>query len=133
MLFLSQAAIQSVPTEDAGDAAGLFNAMRNLGGSFALAGIAIIQDQRFWFHSRRLEETLHANAQDVQGYVASLTNQLGSEPAALRLIAQQLQREALVMTYNDIFWIMGLGALFIVPLALFLRPLPKGAAPSSMH
>src|SRR3546814_4657053 len=47
-LFLNQAAIASVPREDAGDAAGLFNAVRNLGGSLALAGIAPTQDQRSW-------------------------------------------------------------------------------------
>lgn len=42
MLFLNQAAISSVPPEQAGDAAGLFSAARNLGGSFALAGIATV-------------------------------------------------------------------------------------------
>jgi DHA2 family multidrug resistance protein len=133
MLFLSQAAIMSVPKEDAGDAAGLFNAMRNLGGSLALAGIAIIQDQRLWFHSRRIEETLNANSVDVQTYVAGLTHQLGDLPTALRLIGQQVQLQALVMTYNDIFWVMGAGTLLVLPLVLFLRPLPKDASPAAMH
>jgi hypothetical protein len=31
MLFLSQACVRSVPREDAGDASGLFNSVRNLG------------------------------------------------------------------------------------------------------
>jgi DHA2 family multidrug resistance protein len=133
MLFLSQAVVRSVPPEDAGDASGLFNAVRNLGGSFALAGISILQDQRMWFHSRRLEETLNANSPAVQDYVTGLSQQLGGTPTAMRLIGQQIQGQALVMTYNDIFWIMGMGTLVVLPLVLFLRPLPKDAAPAAMH
>jgi DHA2 family multidrug resistance protein len=124
MLFLSQAVVRSVPREDAGDASGLFNAVRNLGGSLALAGISIIQDQRVWLHSRRLEESLSANSIAVQDYVR--VNGIGH-------LAQQIQVEALVMTYNDIFWIMGLGTLVVLPLILFLRPLPKDAAPAAAH
>lgn len=133
MLFLSQAAIRSVPPADAGDASGLFNAMRNLGGSFALAGISIIQDTRMYFHARRIEETLNANAVSVQDYVGGLARQFGGTPTALRVIGQQVQAQALVMTYNDIFWIMGMGTFAVLPLVLFLRPLPKDAAPAATH
>lgn len=131
-LFLNQAAIASVAPEDAGDASGLFNAVRNLGGSLSLAGIATVQDQRVWFHSRRLEETLNANSDQVQSYVASLTNSLGSHDAAMRTIGNTIQQQALVMTFNDIFWILGVGILCVIPLVLFLRPLPKGQA-VAMH
>ena len=134
MLFLSQAVVRSVPREDAGDASGLFNSVRNLGGSLALAGISILQEQRMWLHSRRMEESLNANSQAVQSYIAGSARSLGGEPAALRLLSQQIQGEALVMTYNDIFWIMGMGALAVLPLVLFLRPFPKDAAPAAaMH
>jgi DHA2 family multidrug resistance protein len=130
MLFLSQAVVRSVPREDAGDASGLFNAVRNLGGSLALAGISIVQDQRLWFHSRRLEESMHANSVAVQDYVHSL----GGGTAAMLKVEQQIQGQALVMTYNDIFWMMGLGTMVVLPLVLFLRPFPKDAAPAAaMH
>lgn len=133
MLFLSQAVVRSVPAADAGDASGLFNAVRNLGGSFALAGISILQEQRLWLHSRRMEETLNANSPMVQDYVGGLSQSLGSASAALGMIAQQVQAQALVMAYNDIFWIMAVGTLIVLPLVLFLRPLPKDAAPAAMH
>ena len=133
MLFLSQAVVRSVPPEDAGDASGLFNAARNLGGSFSLAGISILQDQRMTFHSRRLEETLNANSQAVQDYVSGLGAAVGDQTVGLRLLAGQIQGQALTMTYNDIFWIMGIGTLAVLPLVLFLRPLPKGAGPAMVH
>ncbi|MFT3978740.1 MAG: DHA2 family efflux MFS transporter permease subunit [Sphingomonas bacterium] len=131
-LFLNQSAIASVPASDAGDAAGLFNAVRNLGGSFALAGIATIQDQRLWLHSRRMEESMTANSVDVQDYLAGLGHALGSPDAALRTLAGTIQRDGLVMTFNDIFWMLGVGILLVIPLVLFLRPLPKGQ-PLAMH
>lgn len=127
MMFLNQAAIRSVPPEQAGDASGLYNSARNLGGSFALAGIAIIQDQRLWLHSRRMEESLSANSLTVQDYVASQ----GS--GALRTIEATIQSQALTMTYADMFWIMSVGIIFVIPLAFFLRPLPKNAPLATGH
>ncbi len=129
MLFLSQAVVRSVPREDAGDASGLFNAVRNLGGSLALAGISIVQDQRLWMHSRRLEETLNANSQGIQAYARAF----GGSRAAAGQLEQVIQGQALVMTFNDIFWIMGVGTLIVLPLILFLKPLPKDAAPAAVH
>ena len=128
-MFLSQAVVQSVPREDAGDASGLFNATRNLGGSLALAGISILQDQRLWLHERRLEDTLNANSYQVQHYVA--TN--GGMTVAPQQLERIISTQAYVMTYNDIFWLMGMGTLAVLPLVLFLRPLPKNAKPAAMH
>jgi len=131
-LFLNQAAIASVPPEEAGDAAGLFNAARNLGGSFALAGIATIQDQRAWLHSRRLEETLNANSVGLQDYLTGLGHLIGGPDAALRTLGNLIQREALVMTFNDIFFLLFSGILIVLPLVFLLRPLPTGQA-IAMH
>lgn len=132
MLFLNQAAIASVSPDDAGDAAGLFNAARNIGGSFALAGIATLQDQRSWLHSRRLEEALSANTPAVQEHLSGMAQALGSSEAAFRVLAGSIQQQALVMAFNDIFWILAMGILAVVPLVLFLRPLPKGMS-MAMH
>ena len=127
MLFLNQAAIQSVSREYASDAAGLFSAARNLGGSFALAGISILQDQRFWFHSRRLEETLNANAQRVQDYVHA-----NGEMSYAKL-ESVIQTQALTMTYIDLFWILSVGITCVIPLVFFLRPLARNAPISTGH
>ena len=86
-----------------------------------------------FFHSRRMEETLDANSVAVQDHIAGLSQQLGGTPTALRVVAQQIQGQALVMTYNDIFWIMGIGTLAVLPLVLFLKPLPKDAEPAMVH
>ena len=133
MMFMNQAAIRSVPREEAGDAAGLYNAARNLGGSLALAGIAVIQDQRMWLHSRRIEEGLTANAPDVQAYIAGQTQVLGTSEAAIRALGNTIQQQALTMTYADLFFLLTVGILCVMPLVLFLRPLPKNAAMAAAH
>jgi len=126
MFFLNQAVVSSVTAEDAGDAAGLVNAMRNLGGSLALASLSVIQDQRVWYHSRRLEETLNANSPAVQDYIAGTAHMLGGQSAALQNLGQQIQIQSLVFTYDDIFWLLTLVTILVIPLIFFLRPLSQG-------
>jgi DHA2 family multidrug resistance protein len=133
MMFMNQAAIRSVPPEQAGDAAGLYNAARNLGGSFALAGIAVIQDQRLWLHSRRLEESLSANSVAVQDYMSSQSRLLGGQATAYQSLGNTIQIQALTMTYADLFFILAVGIAIVTPLVLFLRPLPKHAKPVAAH
>jgi len=132
MLYLNQATVAAVTKEDAGDASGIFNAARNLGGSFALAALATIQDQRIWLHSRRMEEAMAANDWGVQDYLSGLAHSFGSMEAAYRMLGGTIQQQAFVMTYNDIFWGMGVITLLTVPLVLFLRPLPKNLS-MAMH
>ena len=132
-MFLNQAAIASAPREYAGDAAGLFNAARNIGGSLALAGIATVQDQRLWLHSRRIEESLPANSAAVQDYIGDLAHSLGGQGEAMRALGGTILRQALVMTYNDMFWLLAVGTMLVTPLALMLRPLPKGVRAASAH
>lgn len=133
MMFLSQAAIQSVSKEFAADASGLFNAARNMGGSLALAGVAVVQDQRLWFHSRRLEETLNANRGGVQEYLSVQSHALGGMPQALQSLNGTIQVQALTMTYIDLFWILSVGICCVIPLVLFLRPLDRNAKLEAGH
>ncbi|AMP69391.1 MDR family MFS transporter [Ralstonia solanacearum] len=133
MMFLNQAAIRSVPPSQASDASGLYNALRNLGGSIALACVASLQEQRLWLHSRRIEDTLPANAAAVQDYVADQVHLLGSQTAALLSMEQTIQVQALTMAYADLFWLLTMAILLVVPLVVFLRPLPTNAGPVAAH
>jgi DHA2 family multidrug resistance protein len=131
MIFLNQAAIQSVGPEQASDAAGLFNAARNLGGSLALAAISVVQDQRLWFHGRRIEETLRANSDNVQAYMGAQAQAMGGMSGALQSLNATIQKEALTMTYIDLFWLLAVSIGCVLPLVLFLRPLNTKAKPAA--
>jgi hypothetical protein len=52
---------------------------------------------------------------------------------ALRMIADEIQRQAQVMSFLDGFWIMGFGLILAAPLVLFLRRPPAGAGAIGAH
>lgn len=136
LLFLNQAATSSVAEKFAEDASGLFNAARNLGGSFALAVVSTLQDRRTTLHADRIGESLTGNSPVGQQYIRSLSNGLSNgDPAGgmmrgLTIFSQQVQQQASVMTYSDLFHVFGIITLISIPLVLFLKPLPKGGTVS---
>ena len=137
MLFLNQAAIASVSPQEAGDAAGLFNAARNLGGSIALALLATLQERRLDYHRWTIHSSLQANDTGVQDWVASQTAALGGGQeglsAAISSIDATVLREAMVMAFSDDFVALTVGIAIVLPLVLLLRPLPKGHHQMAMH
>jgi DHA2 family multidrug resistance protein len=135
MLFLNQAAIASVKPNEAGDASGLFNAARNLGGSIALALLATLQERRMDYHHWTLFSSIPANGTDVQAWVSSQTNGVGNDATlgALQSINAIVSREALVMSYTDEFVALAFAIAIVLPLVLLLRPLPKGHHKMAMH
>ena len=121
MTFLTQLAVAIVPADARGDASALFNAARNLGGTFGLSLIAVLQDQRVTLHRERLLESVSANDQ----FGSDLLDQLGNGEAALRMFDLMIGRQSLVMTYIDLFTLFGFFMLVAAPFALFLPPLPR--------
>ena len=126
MNCLTQLSIASVPPALAADASALFNSARNVGGSLGLAGIATLQDQRLWLHSRQIEETVSANSVGVQEQMFGLSQLAGGSAEALRLLAAGIERQALAMTYNDLFLIIMASCVLVLPIALLVPPLPRG-------
>lgn len=137
MLFLNQAAIASVKPDEAGDASGLFNAARNLGGSIALALLATLQERREEYHRWSIHEALPANSPSVQDWVSSQAASFGGGPegigAALRSIDGTVLKQAMVMAYSDEFIALMVGITLVLPLVFLLRPLPKGHHNMAMH
>ena len=102
-------------------ASAIFNLMRNLGGS---VGVSVGQTGVVWrtqFH--------HARLADHISNFTSLARSLGqiSLPAAQSVVQAQAQ----ALSYFDIYWLFGIGAFVIAPLAFLLKSPPKGAAASA--
>jgi len=120
-------ALSSVPQDKLKNAAGLYNLTRDLGGAIALAAIGTVMNSRLHFHWNRLIEDINPARPEVQHFLDVRTNHFdGLVPgdagrAALKLLANLVQREALVLTYNDV--IMLIGAVFVA--ALFVMPLVR--------
>ena len=107
------------------NAAALYNLMRNLGGAFGLAAINSIVTWRGAEHRLHLAEQVTWARPNVQPWLDSLTARIATlrpdipaELAALKRLQGLVQREALVLAYNDVLLVMA--ALFILALPLVL-------------
>src|SRR5262249_6145396 len=102
------------------NAAGLYNLTRDLGGAIGLATIVTIMNERVHFHWNRLIEDINPARGAVQQFVEAHAERVGSlisgdaDRASLKLLANLVQREALVLTYNDLLLL--LGGLFVIGL-----------------
>ena len=139
MMPLNQASMAAVSREDSADAAGLYNMARNLGGSVGLAIIGTLIDRRNSYHVAMLRESVSANsligqermASNAAGWFAQTGDMAYSQLRALGQLAAQIQQQALVMTYSETFWVLGIALASCVPLALLLKKPQPGAAPQS--
>jgi MFS transporter, DHA2 family, multidrug resistance protein len=124
-------ALGSLPQEMMKNGAGLYNLMRDLGGAIGLASIGTLMNARLHFHWNRLIEDINPARAAVQHFLETQMGRFDSlipgDPrgAAIKLLANLTQREALVLTYNDLLLL--LGALFVFGLLL----LPLVRRPSS--
>jgi DHA2 family multidrug resistance protein len=127
---LNQISVGSVARSDVADAAGFFNMARNLGGSIGLALQGVFIDRRTEVHADAIRESLTANSSLVQERIAQqgafFAERSGDvahgTQQAIGQIALQIHQQALVMTYSDCFWVLGVGLIVLLPLVLLLKP-----------
>jgi DHA2 family multidrug resistance protein len=133
---LNQASVGAVEPELAGDAAGLFNMARNLGGSMGLASLGALLDWRTTQHVSALRDGVTANSPLAQERLSAMASGFAAQGdgayaqlKALRQLAGQIDQQAAVLTFADAFWVLGLGLVICLPLVLLLR-IPKQTGPA---
>lgn len=112
---ISSASLVGIPAAQNGDASALMNLMRNLGGSIGVSYCTTLLARRTSFHTARLAE--HITPYNGWGWGSALGD-----------IAHRIDAQAQMLTYIDLFLILGLTALLVAPVAFLLPRLPKGAA-----
>jgi DHA2 family multidrug resistance protein len=128
-------ALGTLPQDQMKNGAGLYNLMRDLGGAIGLASIGTLMNARLHFHWNRLIEDINPARSAVQHFLDAQAGRLDplipGDPshAALKLAAKLAQREALVLTYNDLFLL--LGGLFVA--GLMLMPLVRKSSSFLSH
>lgn len=140
MFPLNQASVGAVRPDQAGDAAGLFNMGRNLGGSIGLASLGALMDWREAGHADAIGQTLDANSPLVQERVAGMAANYAASHGdlaygrmqALRSLAGQVHQQAMVMTFIDCFWILSVLLIAVLPLIILLKR-PRLGGPMVAH
>ena len=134
LIFLNSASTSAVDQKYAEDASGLFNAARNLGGSFGLAVITSMRENRTWFHGERYAEAVTGNTPGAQDLVLRNTTLMGmgDQTAGLSQAYASLnttfQNAGTALAFSDIFFIFGVMMLVSIPLAFLIKPLPNGGS-----
>jgi DHA2 family multidrug resistance protein len=125
---MTTVSLSTVSQADMTDASGIYTLARRIGGNIGYALVATLVSRGLQIH--RVQLTAHItpynlNLIDFQQQAAGLFSQYGLNPAALRhtgqvLLSNLINRQAMMMAYNDISWILGLLFVATIPLALLL-------------
>ncbi|HEX2998788.1 MAG TPA: DHA2 family efflux MFS transporter permease subunit [Armatimonadota bacterium] len=126
---LSTVTFAFVPGEKTGTATGIFNLMRNIGGSFGIAGVQTLLATRQQFHQDRLVAFISPLSQGFQAWQQSTIAQLtaaGQPPLraqaeAVAIANQTVLTQASLMAFVDAFWVSGVIMFGLIPLVFILR------------
>jgi len=128
---VSVAALSDLPLNQRGNATGLFNLTRELGGSLGTAWMGKVVADGIATHSARLSEHISLYDPTTQEQWRSLV-QRGMDPAAN--LMGRVTRQSMVLSFEDGFGITMLAiALGIVMVMLLKRPQGAQAIPADAH
>jgi len=133
---LTTMAMGKLAKEEVGNAAGIYNLMRNLGGSIGIASIMTFLVRGTQTHRSYLMADVTpgsaAMAQRLHGFEGRLflagASPTAAHAKALGLLDGLVQRQASLSAYVDNFRMLGVLALVCVPLALLFRGVRRRSA-----
>jgi DHA2 family multidrug resistance protein len=133
---LTTVALSSIPRHRMPDATGLNSLLRQIGGSIGLALMATMMS-RFATRARgamlpSLDTARPAVAARINAMTAMLQSKGYSMDAArstaARMLDFQVRQQAMVLSFERLFYICGIAFLCVLPLVLFLRTADHGTA-----
>jgi DHA2 family multidrug resistance protein len=142
LLFLpvTSASFEGVPPERTNQASALINVARNIGGSIGVALSQTMLAQRQQFHQSRLVEHIAPSDVGYQQIIDAMTrffqaqgsNASDAASQAIAWVGQTLQQQIDLLSYIDVFWMLMMVGVTMIPIALIIKPINLGA-PSRGH
>ena len=138
---LATMATSTIPREEMGNATGLFNMLRNIGGSIGIAMATTALIRRAAFHQTAIGANLTSSTLAVQqksaqiaGYLSHRIGPAAARPGSLGLIYGMMERQAALKAYVDVFRWVALLAFFCAAASwMFKKPAKNSAPPPGMH
>src|SRR5579862_2766824 len=126
---LSTTTMAGIPNEELGNASGLYNLMRNIGGSIGIAVVNTIVTRHSQLHRNELAHSVNPANVNFQNQLHAIQQYLMSQGAssalaldrAYGLIEKTLNGQALLWSYVDDFRYMALVCFACIPLAFLLK------------
>jgi DHA2 family multidrug resistance protein len=137
MITITNFATLGVPPAQLPSAAGMFNMMRNLGGSVGIASLATMLTLREQFHSAHIGETVSLYDPLTRARLETLTQSFvarGAEASvapemAVRALDNLVRKQSFVMAYNDAFLLLGVSLLACLILVWMGQRVIAGGGP----
>jgi len=135
---LASTSMASLPNEEIGNAAGLFNLLRNIGGSIGISIVNTVVSRHEQVHRVELSGHInHANTafQQMLNGASSLTARVGGSPMqAYQIIDRLLTQQARLRAYVDDFQYLAAVCFLCIPIVFLLRKVvAKKGAVSAAH
>ena len=132
---LTTISLSSTPKEEMGNATSVFNLVRNLGGSVGVAFAATMLSRGAQIHQAHLSEHITSFDLSYQSAVngsAQLLSVRGMDPVTAQqsgagAIYNELLRQAYMLSFNDVFYVLTIIMICMLPLILFMRHVDHGA------
>jgi DHA2 family multidrug resistance protein len=126
---INVAAFYYVPREKTNDGTALINLVRNVGGGFGIAFVMTLLARRMQTYQSLLVHNLvptnltyeHALAGLRTALIHRGVNPTQADMGAMSVLYGMLRRQAAMLAYDNVFWILGLLSLAFIPLTLLLR------------
>ena len=130
-----------IPKEKTNNATGLINLARNIGGSVGISLVTTLQVRLTQMHQTNLvghESPFNPRYLEALHGAAAMLRQRGSDVScafhqARALLYYELQRQSAMLAFIDVFWILGVLCLCMIPLMLFVKSVPRGGAAPPVH
>jgi DHA2 family multidrug resistance protein len=137
---LTTISMDPIPRERMGNATSLFNLMRNLGGSIGIAttGSLLARKQQEYINVMGAHVTPYSqSAQSAieaarRGFLASGSDSVTATERAYAAVFGTIQRQAAMVSFVDLFRLLGMIFLLLLPLVLLMRR-PRSRAAAAAH
>jgi DHA2 family multidrug resistance protein len=137
---LTTVTMDPIPKEGMGNATSLFNLVRNLGGSIGISSVETLQFRAaqnhiavLGAHVNPLRPGVRAMMSQMQGgFTAAGSDPVTASHQAYSSMWGMVVQQAMMMSYNDTFRILGLMFLVLIPLVFILKK-AKGGGPMAAH
>jgi DHA2 family multidrug resistance protein len=138
---LSAASVAGLPNEEIGNASGLYNLLRNIGGSIGIAVVNTIVVRHAQLHRNELTHSItsgNVNLQNQFGAIRQYLMARGASPTlaidrAYGLINATLGRQALLWSYVDDFRYLALVCFGCIPIVFALKKVVGRGGISAGH
>jgi DHA2 family multidrug resistance protein len=135
---LSTTAVGTLSNEQMGNASGLFNLLRNIGGSIGISVVDTMVARRQQVHRAELSRYIAPTAQvqqtllRLQTYMSLHAGPRLAKLRAYALLENGLNQQSVLYAYVDDFRYMVLVCVLCLPIVFLLRPVKakRGATPA---